>query len=198
MPNSLGITIPAAVAERAFTKWEPSPSGCRISTYSIASHGYAQIGWTEESGKRRGTTAHRAAWTHVHGQIAAGITIDHEPTCDHRCVNVDHLRELTNFENGRRTTKRDWPLGECARGHSNELLIKQWDKSENRYRLRCSECLKIDGKTSRDRINADPVKRERNRLARKRSMDKLKADPVRYEKYLANARERQRQKRLTQ
>lgn len=48
MPAPKGITIPARVAERAFNNWEPSPSGCRISTYSTASHGYAQPAEAEE------------------------------------------------------------------------------------------------------------------------------------------------------
>lgn len=142
MPASQGIPIPARVAERAFNNWEPSPSGCRISRYSVASHGYAQIGWQDEDKRMRSTTAHRAAWTHVHGQIPEGVTIDHRPTCDHRCVNTDHLRKLTNFENGRRTNGRDWPLGQCAQGHSNEHLIQQWDNFYGRYRQRCKECMK--------------------------------------------------------
>lgn len=44
------------------------------------------------------TTAHRAAWVHHHGQIPAGLTVDH--ICRvRRCVNVAHLRLLTNREN---------------------------------------------------------------------------------------------------
>src|SRR5258705_11557020 len=122
MPESKGIPIPRRVAARAFYSRRRGPNGCQISTYSVASHGYAQIGWTDNSGIRRGTTAHRAAWTHVHGQIPAGMTVDHKPTCDRRCVNVKHLRLLSNYENGRRTSGRDWPLGECINGHSNEFL----------------------------------------------------------------------------
>jgi len=67
------------------------------------------------------TLAHRAAWTAVYGQIPEGMTIDH--LCkNRRCVNVEHLRLLTNYENARRTSGRDWPLGQCVNGHSDEHL----------------------------------------------------------------------------
>ena len=87
--------IPPSAAERAFTRWVESADGCLISTYSVASHGYAQIGWSRTSGRGM-TTAHRAAWVHANGQIPDGMTIDH--MCkNRRCVNVKHLRVLSNF-----------------------------------------------------------------------------------------------------
>jgi len=167
MPPSRGIEIPERVAERAFTHWELSPTGCYISTYSTASHGYAQVGW-QDGDFRTCVTAHRAAWVHVHGQIPIDMTVDHKPTCDKRCVNVEHLRLLTNFENARRSNNRDWPIGECANGHSNEYLLKQWIKSENRYRLRCGMCIKMDSLKSRENIKNDPIKaRKRKEYDRK-------------------------------
>lgn len=192
------IWIPKRVAERAFTNWEPSPSGCRISTYSTASHGYAQIGWQDRAGRMRGTTAHRAAWVHIHGQIPAGLTIDHKPTCDKRCVHTDHLRKLTNFENGRRTHGKDWPLGECANGHSNKHLFRQWVKGENRYRLRCRECLRIYTKTSNDRVQNDPKKSARKRAQQRASQRKLRSNPEYYQRVLADNRARARRKREAQ
>lgn len=115
--------IPALAAERAFTRWVESSDGCKISTYSVASHGYAQVGWMTNEHGHGGTTAHRAAWVHVNGQIPAGMTVDH--ICKNRqCVNTDHLRLLSNFENARRTSGRDWPLGECANGHPNSELVE--------------------------------------------------------------------------
>jgi len=115
------IVIPDRVAERAATRYIVNGNGCHISTYSTASHGYAQIGW-KDPGYRQVVTAHRAAWVYHHGQqIPEGMTIDH--TCkERRCVNPEHLRVLTNFENARRTRGRDWELGECVNGHSNEHL----------------------------------------------------------------------------
>lgn len=147
MSDSIGKVIPDRVAQRALTKFVLDPvTWCHISTYSVASHGYAQVGWErDDGGGIDGTTAHRAAWTAVHGQIAEGMTIDHRPTCHKKCVNVRHLRELTNHENARRTAGRDWPLGECAQGHSNSHLVFQGKKRvcricqrewQRRYRAR--------------------------------------------------------------
>ena len=125
--------IPKRVAERAATRFSMSEDGCHISTYSVASHGYAQIGWIHE-GKACGTTAHRAAWVYAHKtQIPEGSTVDH--TCKkRRCVNPEHLRLLGNFENARRTSGRDWELGECINGHPNSELY--WDGT----RHRCLPC----------------------------------------------------------
>jgi len=114
------VVTPQRVQERAATRHEIDANGCHVSTYSTGSHGYAQIGWWE-AGKTHMTVAHRAAWEHHYGPIPDGMTVDH--TCKTRtCVNVDHMRLLENFENARRTAGRDWPLGFCARGHSNGLL----------------------------------------------------------------------------
>lgn len=116
------IVIPDRVALRALRRFTVDESGCHVSTYSVGSHGYAQIGWHDrEVGRQVMVTAHRAAWSAVFGQVPEGMTIDH--TCkNRRCVNVAHLRLMSNFENARRTSGRDWPLGECVNGHPNELL----------------------------------------------------------------------------
>lgn len=123
-PRRHGLTpIPGRVAQRALENAVPGPNGCHISTYSVASHGYAQIGWhVSGTSDMAGTTAHRAAWVCWNGQIPEGATIDH--LCkERRCVNPLHLRMLSNYENARRTSGRDWPLGQCANGHSNRHLV---------------------------------------------------------------------------
>lgn len=134
------IIVPPRVAERAATKYEVDDDGHWISTYSVASHGYAQIGWrAEETGKMTGTTAHRAAWVHYTGeQIPPGVTIDHRKGCPRPCIRKDHLRPLINYENARRTFGRDWPLGECINGHPNSELII----ADGGRRIRCRVCLK--------------------------------------------------------
>lgn len=127
------IIIPQRVQERAATRYIVDSKGCWISTYSTASHGYAQIGW--DNGKDRNiVTAHRAAWVYHNGrQIPEGYVIDH--LCkSRRCVNPDHLRCITNFENARRTWGKDWKVGECANGHPNSELY--WDGQ----RFRCKPC----------------------------------------------------------
>jgi hypothetical protein len=111
---------------------------CRISTYSTGSHGYAQIGW-QESGARHVVLAHRAAWEYVHERVPVGMTLDH--TCkNRRCVNPEHLRVISNFENARRTNGKDWPLGECENGHPNSFL-KRYGRGRQ-ARVKCSECQK--------------------------------------------------------
>jgi hypothetical protein len=96
----MGTFIPEAPARRALERCVPGPGGCLISTYSIGSHGYAQVGWrNRELGKHQMTTAHRAAWVaHTGEQIPDGMTVDH--LCHvRRCVNPEHLRLLDNIAN---------------------------------------------------------------------------------------------------
>lgn len=92
------MEIPARVAERAASRYVVNVNGCYISTYSLGSHGYAQIGWQGGEGKVVGTTAHRAAYVAAYGQIPDSLTVDH--LCRTRpCVNPLHLRLLTNVDN---------------------------------------------------------------------------------------------------
>lgn len=108
------IVIPDRVALRALRAFKIDENGCHISSYSIGSHGYAQIGWQTEDGHSM-TTAHRASWTAVHGQIPLGMTVDH--VCKIRtCVNVAHLRLLTNVDNARDNRQADlWIAGQAPR-----------------------------------------------------------------------------------
>lgn len=93
------VEIPERVALRAARRFRMGTNGCHISTYSVGSHRYAQIGWRVPGGVRV-TTAHRASWVAKHGQISDDLTVDH--VCrQRRCVNVAHLRLLTRSENGR-------------------------------------------------------------------------------------------------
>jgi hypothetical protein len=150
------MLIPVSAAFRAYTKHTADESGCLISTYSVSTHGYAQVGWDTKLDGHGGTTAHRAAWVHVHGQIPDGVTVDH--MCKNlRCVNVDHLRLLSNYENARRTSGRDWPLGQCVNGHPNAELAR-----EPRGRLRCRVCQREQSR----RYNAANPEKRREAVAR--------------------------------
>lgn len=143
------VVVPAAVALRAFTNvTKDDATGCWISRYSVASHGYAQVGWSVPRDQRRGrgrsemVLAHRASWTHINGQVPLGMTIDH--LCkERRCVNPGHLRLLPNYENARRTRGRDWPIGACANGHDATHLVKV-TRSANAsgYGVICGSCTK--------------------------------------------------------
>jgi hypothetical protein len=129
--------IPDRVLERVLVNADRDiASGCLISRYSVGSHGYAQIGWWAD-GKSHMVLAHRAAWIAQLGEITAGMTLDH--TCKKKkCIEVDHLRELTNYENARRHSGRDWPLGQCARGHDDTHLVQR-----GRHRV-CGLCAADD------------------------------------------------------
>lgn len=139
------VVVPARVAARAIENVDKQDDGCWISRYSVASHGYSQIGW-QDAGDRHVVLGHRAAWVAVNGQVPLGMTIDH--TCKvRRCVNPDHLRLLPNFENARRIEGMDWPMGYCANGHTAESLVPvkhRSDKAGNsRPGMGCHECYRI-------------------------------------------------------
>lgn len=135
--------VPDAVATRALENADMQPDGCLISRYSLGSHGYAQIGWWD-SGRSRMVLAHRAAWTAVHGQVPAGMTLDH--ICKvRRCVNPEHLRLLSNLENARRTNGQDWPVGTCRNGHpdTERVIVTRRSKSgEAREGSTCGVCVR--------------------------------------------------------
>lgn len=115
----MDIITPARVRERII-HWadRDEQTGCLVSRYSVGSHGYAQIGW-HEGGRRIVTLAHRALWIAERGPIPEGMTVDHEECHNRKCVEITHLRLLTNLDNARRNKAgRDWPLdGTCIRGH---------------------------------------------------------------------------------
>lgn len=116
------VSVPDRVKERAHEKWVQDVD-CWKSTYSVASHGYAQVGW-REGRKSYVILAHRASWEYENGPVPRGMTLDH--LCKNKqCVNPSHLRVLDNYENARRTSGRDWPLGQCINGHDNSHLYTQ-------------------------------------------------------------------------
>lgn len=143
------IPIPERVAQRALTNVDVQADGCWISRYSVASHGYAQIGWSIRAEHKRAkiqmVLAHRAAWVAVNGQMPLGMTLDH--TCKvRRCVNPAHLRMLPNYENARRIDGKDWPMGQCANGHDHSHLVpvKRKSKSgEPRWGRTCRLCMQM-------------------------------------------------------
>lgn len=135
------VPVPERVAQRAAANVDVQDDGCRISRYSVGSHGYAQIGW-QDAGERHMVLAHKAAWTVENGQVPVGMTLDH--TCRvRRCVNPAHLRLLPNFENARRIDGKDWPLGTCAKGHPQSSLIpmsRRTKAGKPRVGVTCGEC----------------------------------------------------------
>lgn len=140
-------SIPERVIERVMARYHVDENGCHISDYSVASHGYAQVGWVEDGGRKL-TLVHRVVWIAAYGPIPDGMTVDHR--CRVKpCMRRDHLRLLDNYENARRTFGRDWPLGSCINGHPNELLVR-----ESGGRLRCPLCKLEHQRAYRERRRA--------------------------------------------
>ena len=135
------VPVPERVARRAYENVDKQRDGCWISRYSVASHGYAQIGWRREH-KTSMVLAHRAAWVHDNGQVPLGMTLDH--LCKtRRCVNPAHLRMLPNYENARRVHGLDWPMGQCANGHASTSLVRVASRNKrgaSRDGRVCDEC----------------------------------------------------------
>ena len=72
---------------------------CLISTLAPSKDGYVR---QTVNGKK--VLAHRVAYEQVHGEIEAGLEIDHK--CSQRnCVRVDHLEAVSPEENLRRCGK---------------------------------------------------------------------------------------------
>lgn len=174
------VPVPERVAERAHSKWELGEGGCWISTYSIASHGYSQIGWKAEA-TRHMVLGHRASWAHVNGQVPMGMTLDH--TCKvRRCVNPAHLRLLPNFENARRNQGDDWEFGTCRNGHPNtelEDVSRPTKGGGARVGVQCRTCAR-DWRKRWEERNVEKMREgQRVRRARKRAeAEALPAPPV--------------------
>ena len=129
------MMVPQRVYTRLITWADRDPkTGCLNSRYSLGSHGYPQVGWMAEGQHAPRTTAHRVMWPYLEGDIPDGMPID--PLCKNRkCIERSHLRLLTNFDNARRTSGRDWPLGQCIAGHDDKYLHTQPNG-----RTRCTIC----------------------------------------------------------
>lgn len=129
--------IPERVAERAATRYVEDERGCYISTYSVGSHGYAQIGWWD-GGRNYMTTAHRAAWVYYSGAQPVG-TVDHTNHCNLRCVRGSHLRDISNVENARRNRPDANPdLSVCLNGHDSTLVERK--RTGGKVRMMCLQC----------------------------------------------------------
>lgn len=167
------LEIPERVVERVLTKVAMGPRGCHISTYSVASHGYAQVGW-REGDDRVVTLCHRVVWSWFRGPIEPGMTVDH--MCkNRRCVRLMHLRLIPNLENARRTSGRDWPLGQCINGHSD---AEHWRPKTGRTRGHCTVCQE-DARKRWAEANADR-RRETQRRYRETNREQVRENQRQY------------------
>lgn len=153
--------IPLDIARRAQEHSTPDENGCWNSDYSPASKGYCGVGASID-GKSVTFLAHRASWTYTHGKIPDGMVVDH--MCrNRRCVNPDHLRLLTLARNTQLRLGREFPEGQCAYGHPEDVFMKRYFWG-GRYQRACSECLRIRNKRTAE-------KRRQARLALSPSTD---------------------------
>lgn len=79
--------------ERFDARWTES-GACHQWVGNPMRSGYGQIMWHKHT-----FLAHRVAWTRSNGSIPEGLVIDH--LCHNKlCVRPDHLRAVTNKQNG--------------------------------------------------------------------------------------------------
>lgn len=144
---------------------EPSAKVLRRMWSKIKQEGDCWL-WTGATNWEYGSTsidtgdfrAHRLFFSWFKYDIPKGLTIDH--LCkNRRCVNPDHLEDVTQKENIHRALKRPY----CKNGHAQI--------PENRYRYkngreRCRPCLKLKSAKAR----ADRRARGLKKPGRKKEM----------------------------
>jgi hypothetical protein len=130
---------------------ELTMTACMPFTGKIYSLGYGQS-------SRNGKTyfAHRDAWEQVNGSIPKGFVIDHTchneavaqnqcnegVACSHRaCVNVEHLRLVSQAENVRAGKHGFDSRSACPKGHS--YLIEGNVLQRKDGRRECAECNRV-------------------------------------------------------
>lgn len=120
---------------------------CILVKASLATNGYGYLRVNKKSYR-----AHRGAWVRVNGEIPAGMVIDHichneaakrgecqgGITCVHRaCINIDHLRLVTQSENVLAGMHSIDTRSHCNQGHpfiKENIMIRKNGKRE------CAEC----------------------------------------------------------
>lgn len=108
------------------------------------------------SRRGRQAFAHRVAYVLAHGDIPAGLSVDH--LCFNTlCCNGRHLELVTKAENTQRMLAKKTT---CSRGHEYDGL--QWNSTAGQWVRRCSVCIQLGANRNRDRKNAR--RRERRRL----------------------------------
>ena len=135
----------------------PTPSGCIEWAGAKDRYGYGKIKVIDDFGAQRQTGAHRAAWIAFVGPIEGALVIDHKCR-NEACINVDHLRLVTNAENTKigdhsnkrgRSGRRDGaPVG-CGK-HGRE--DGRWFEYKKGYaRWVCRICARASLKRHRER-----------------------------------------------
>lgn len=118
-------------------------TGCWNWSGKLNQDGYGRL-TINRSDERKDWLAHRFVYTFYRGDIEGEMTLDH--ICrNRRCVNPDHLEEVTigvNLLRGNTFQAANKKKTHCKRGHplSGDNLYK------NSGRRHCRECRKIASK----------------------------------------------------
>jgi hypothetical protein len=100
---------------------------------------YRENGYGQTFFQGKVTKAHRAAWIKAKGEIPEGMVIDH--MCGNRgCVNVEHLRVVTQRENIMAGKWNRDNRDACPKGHPNTPENTMVRKNGNRE---CAECNRV-------------------------------------------------------
>lgn len=139
----------------------PAENGCMEWQAKRDRNGYGILKIVDDSGARRYTGAHRAAWLAFVGPIEGELVVDH--LCRNvACVNVDHLRLVSHSENvtcgdhsnkkGRSGRVSGTPPGCGKHGMSDG----RWYTSKDGYtRWSCRICNRANLKRFRERKRAN-------------------------------------------
>ena len=100
---------------------------------------YRENGYGQTFFQGKVTKAHRVAWIKANGEIPEGMVIDH--MCGNRgCVNVKHLRVVTQQENIMAGKWNRDNRDACSKEHPNtpeNTMVRKNGKRE------CAECNRI-------------------------------------------------------
>lgn len=111
--------------------------------------------------------AHRYAWEQVHGPIPEGMQVDHR--CHRRnCVNVDHLRLVTNKQNCEHQAGVQKNNKSGVRGVSWDNRSQKWVAV-----VRHNNKMHYAGYHSDLESAADAVRELRNRLFTHNDLDRV-------------------------
>lgn len=107
---------PIPIKLRMADKISIQPNGCHIWTASLNSMGYGRI--RNEFGKNE--LAHRVAWRLSGRELIPGLELDHVICHEPKCVNPEHLEQVTHAENvarGNAPSAIVHRMGICQNGH---------------------------------------------------------------------------------
>jgi hypothetical protein len=144
------VMLTTEEARRFESKYEVARNGCWLWQQPLDRDGYGSFYL-----RRRNRRAHRVGWFSAHGEIPAGMVIDH--SCGNRsCVNPSHLRLQTKrqnaLENSRSICAVNARKTHCAKGHPFDRVTPQGSRS-------CSICERAKHRRLRARWTAEDTLR---------------------------------------